>query len=37
MRLGMTPGHQPDAAPPTRGALTQPTNRFVATALERDP
>ena len=37
MRPGMTPGRQPDATPPTRGALSQPTNRFVATALERDP
>ncbi len=28
---------EPTAPKPSRGALTQPTNRFVPTALERDP
>jgi len=33
----MSPDRQPDATLPTRGALSQPTNRFVATARERNP
>jgi len=36
MIAGMTPGQPPAPVPSTRGTNTQPTNRFLATARERD-